>query len=79
MKHAFNAPADVRLAQAVLGDVLVEQTRSSLIMHIHRDADSDSEDEDDDEEKETEGEVETVTLANLIPGVVCSPHLNIES
>lgn len=69
----LEAPADIRLGQVALSDVLADQKRSSLKLtyltalnpHIHDEEDDEHEDDEEEEDKEY-----TVTLANLVPGVV---------
>lgn len=75
-KNELLAQADVRLNQAVLGDVLADNSRSSLKAHIYRGSHASGSDGEDEKEKDDEeGEVETVVLANFIPGVVRAPRL----
>ncbi|KAF9507091.1 hypothetical protein BS47DRAFT_1385306 [Hydnum rufescens UP504] len=75
-KNELVAQADLRLSQAVLGDVLADNKRSSLKAYIYRGHNaqgSDSEDEDEDAQKEKDEEdedIQTVVLANFIPGLV---------
>lgn len=64
-------PADVHFGQAVLGDTIVDEARSSLLLHIHRGyVPPDDQDEEDEEEEEDPSTISTITLANLIPGKV---------
>lgn len=70
------SPADIRLTQATLNDVLVDQKRSCLTlryMSVNADQESDDEEEDPEEEeedKELARTEQTINVANLIPGIV---------
>ena len=70
---ALNAPADIRLSQAALNDVLVDQKRSSLKLTYWSGLDPDSTDDDEEEEEvdlEREEKKYAINIANFIPGTV---------
>lgn len=76
-KLVLEAPADIRLGQAVLDAELADQKRSSLrftfVSAAPEPHDHDDEDEEHEHDDEEEHVPKTVILANLIPGVVRIP------
>jgi hypothetical protein len=69
-KFELEAPGDIRFGQVALDATLVDQKRTSLRMTHVRLHDHDGEDDAADDEDEEQHGKATVTLANLIPGVV---------
>jgi hypothetical protein len=68
---ALDAPADIRLSQAALNDVLVDQKRSSLKLTYWSGLDPDVPDDDEEEvDLEQEDKKYTINIANFIPGAV---------
>ena len=67
----FDAPADIRLSQAALNDILVDQKRSSLkLSYLSPLNPGESDDDDDEEDLEDEDKKYTINIANFIPGTV---------